>query len=101
MDADSVNIYELVKCGLLLSIRTHTPPRGSMTTTESFTLGFLSLACFIPILWAVFMHSEVYWRFRLSYPMTLVVGFLLHAVELRKTRIYDGVRDGTNTFYSG
>jgi hypothetical protein len=23
-------------------------------------------------------------RFRLSYPMTLVVGFLLHAVELRK-----------------
>ena len=72
MDADSVNIYELVKCGLLLSI-----------------------------LWAVFMHSEVYWRFRLSYPMTLVVGFLLHAVELRKTRIYDGVWDGTNTFYSG
>ena len=99
MDADSVNIYEFVKCGLLLSIRTHTPPRLSMT--ESFTLVFLSLACFIPILWAVFMHSEVYWRFRLSYPMTLAVGFLLHAVELRKTRIYDGVWDGTNTFYSG
>ncbi len=46
MDADSVNIYELVKCGLLLSIRTHTPPRGSMTMTDRiihFGFSFFSL----------------------------------------------------------